>query len=226
MQTIESMVKDNFYYYLQNCFFSMPARVVGIDFIELGCIDVEPLPNRQFTDMTIIEHPVIYNVPIQVMTTGTSSITIPVNINDTVLLVFSQFGLDAFKGGSDIPYDPSDNRFLDINDAIAIIGIKPFNKSAYNPVNHQLPYNNKDVVITHNLMTPNECSVELKDSSGEIHFNSPTKVVINCPVTETKKLIVSEDAFIAGTSFNKFRDTHTHNYTDDGSPSVTQKPNI
>lgn len=225
MQTLESIFKDNFFYYLQNCYFSMPARVVGISDIEMGFIDVQPLTNRQYTDMTIIEHPVIYSVPIQVPCTTTSAITLPVNIDDTVLLIFSQFGLDGFKGGSDIPYDPTDNRFLDINDAVAIVGIKPFQKSPYNALNHALPYNNKDVVVSHNLLTQNECSVELKQS-GEVHFNSPTKVVINAPVTETNNLIVNEDALIAGTFFTSFRDGHTHNYIDDGRPAVTSPPNV
>lgn len=224
MQTLESVIKDNFNYYFQNSFFSMPARVVGISDIENGNVDVQPLTNRQYSDMTIIEHPVIYSVPIQVPCTNTSAITLPVSVDDTVLLVFSQFGLDSFKGGSDIPYDPNDNRFLDINDAVAIVGIKPFSKSPYNPSNHSTKYDNKDVVITHNINTSNECSVNLKED-GRIVLQSPLQVTIDSPITQVSKLIVKDDALIAGTSFNQFKSSHTHNYTDNGSPAVTAPPN-
>lgn len=145
----------------------MPAVVLNVRDLEQLRIDVQPLPNHEFKDGSIAEHPAILSVPVVMPSTGSSAVLMPVKQGDTVLLVFSQKNIDGFKGGSTLPYDTTDNRWTSIQDAVAIIGVSPFSKSPNLRSKHKLPHSPNDMVVVHNLGTDKECEVRLKPS-GDI----------------------------------------------------------
>jgi hypothetical protein len=179
MMTLESILTNFLTSYMQDCFFAMPAVVIAVRDLEQLSIDVQPLPNRLFKDGDSAEYPVLHHVPVIMPSTSTSAILLPVQAGDTVMLLFSQRGIDEFKGGSDTPYDTG-RRFMSLQDAVAIIGLSPFNKSPNRPVAHTLPHNPNDLTLVHNLGTSMECEVRMKQD-GSITTTSPSIINFVAP---------------------------------------------
>jgi hypothetical protein len=195
MITLESILTNFLTSYMQDCFFAMPATVIAVRSMDRLELDVQPLPNREFKDGDSSEYPVLYSVPVMMPYTGTSAILMPVNSGDTVMLLFSQRGIDEFKSGSDIPYDTG-KRFLSIQDAVAIIGISPFNKSPNQQSKHTLPHNPKDLTVVHNLGTPNECEVRLQES-GNINITSPASInITSADISLNGVLTINESPYL------------------------------
>ena len=73
--------------------------------------------------------PVIPCVPVVFPAAGGFSVTFPVNVGDTVLLVFASQSLDnwLFSDGHDT--DPDDPRRHGLTDAIALPGLRPFTQA-------------------------------------------------------------------------------------------------
>lgn len=199
--TLEKILTNFLESYMQSCFFAMPAIVIGIKNEEELRVDVQPLVNRVFKDGTEQEYPPLLSVPCIMPHTNTSALTIPVNQGDTVMLLFSQRSIEQFKLGATDPHTPNSTRWMDVNDAVAVVGLSPFAKSPNLKRNHTLPHNPKDVVLTHNLGKANECEVRLTES-GRVEINAP------------------QGLFINGLPYAG----HTHQYTDDGTPLVTSPP--
>jgi hypothetical protein len=177
--TLESILTNFITSYMQDCFFCMPAVIIAVRNAEELSIDVQPLPNRQYKDGDTSEYPVLYHVPCIMPYTSNSAILMSPVAGDTVLLMFSQRGIDEFKGGSDTPYDTS-RRFMSLQDAVAIIGLSPFSKSPNQAMKHTLPHNTADLTVVHNLGTPNECEVRLKQD-GSVAVTASTKIDITAP---------------------------------------------
>ena len=182
MMTLESILTNFLTSYMQDCFFAMPAVVVSVRNLEQLSLDVQPLPNRNFKDGDSAEYPVLYHVPAIMPYTGSSALLMPVQAGDTVMLVFSQRGIDEFKSGSDIAYDTG-NRYMSIQDAVAIIGISPFSKSPNQKIKHILPHDPNDLTLVHNIGLPNECEVRLKQD-GSVEITSTKEIKLNSPVVK------------------------------------------
>lgn len=217
--------------YIRGLNFCVPARVVNVQHIEELRVDVQPLPKLRHEDNTVTEMPIITNVPMMMFGTDDSAILISPKQGQTVLLLFSQLSLDEFKGGSVLPYSALSNRKCDLQDAIAIPSIFPFNRSPNRTVRHYTDHSTEDLTVVHNLGTEKENKVILK-RSGAIGVISTKSVDIDTPTTNISgdlnvkgEINVDIDVKIAGRSVKIFMDTHTHNYTDDGSPAVTAVPN-
>ena len=180
MITLESILTQFLESYMQDCYFCMPAVVVGVQEIEQMKIDVKPLPKRKYKDGSSVEFPVLQSVPVVMPNTKTSSISLPVNQGDNVLLVFSQREIDTFKSGATLPYDVDVERWMDINDAVAIIGLNPFNRSPNLPTARTHPYSPKHLTITHNIGKPTESEIRFDESGGvevsalNVKITSPT----------------------------------------------------
>lgn len=210
----------------------LPAIVVGVQNLDEGCIDVQPIINKVYADGTTNEPPVIMSVPIVAPQTRNSAILIPVNQGDSVLLVFSQRDISAFKGGARDPHEPESSRTADINDAFAILGINPLVESVYAPSAHTLPHSLDDVVVVHNLGTGNENEVRLK-KSGDMEFRAKNFKFIGSSATfEVDKITNMGDNIVEGySSLNGGGDTqgishttHVHGYTDNGNKMVSDPP--
>lgn len=217
--------------YIRGLQFCLPARVVNVQHVGELRVDVQPLNDIRHSDNTVTEMPLITNVPMMVFGTDDSAILISPKQGQTVLLLFSQLSLDEFKGGSITPYSAKSNRKCDLQDAIAIPSIFPFNRSPNRSVRHFTDHSVDDVTIVHNLGTEKENKVVLK-RSGAIGVISSKSVDIDSPTTNISENLnvkgsinVDIDVKIGGRSVKTFMETHTHNYTDDGKPAITAVPN-
>ena len=131
---------------------------------------VKPLIKKKYLDGTVLELPVLVNVPITFPRTKMSGITFPVNKGDGVLLMFTERALERwYSSGKDS--EPGDRRKFDISDAIGIIGCFSF-------ADKNLASNNADVEIHHK-----EQKIVIK-SNGDIELG----------IASLKKL-VTEDIF-------------------------------
>lgn len=192
--TLEGMLNSFLAYKLESMFFCQPAIVVGVQHLDQQRIDVQPCINRLDADGYSVEYPAILSVPLQFPSSSTSAVTFPVNQGDTVLLVFSQRGMDVFKGGDGTASDPTDYRVFDKRDAIAIPSIFPFQKSINKQTNRTLPHDVNDMVVSHNIGTESECEVRMKPD-GSIGITSPT--IVNVVAKET--IITTEQASVTAT---------------------------
>jgi len=108
--------------YFQNVAGPMPARVelVGAD---AQTIDVQPLVGVYIGE-TLVDFPVLRGVPIAWPQTTLGSITLPIAIGDTVLVVPSGVALgDWHKLDPASIAVPQSNRRFALGDCVAIVGI-------------------------------------------------------------------------------------------------------
>lgn len=167
-----------FEYEASKMFTSIPATVVGIKSLGEKRIDVQPsLQVRTVDGETNETLPSILNVPLHMPLTSLGGLSYPISVGDSVLLVFSQSGIDNWKR-SDGFAAPSNMRKFDASDAIAIAGVHPFSKSPNNPNKHSWPHSVEDVVLVHNLGGGNETEVRLLRGGGVV-VNTNQDVVVN-----------------------------------------------
>ena len=177
--TLETVINSAFEYHIQSIYTAIPGIVIKVHGkLEEQRVDVQPAIKRKFKDGSIVEQPVILNVPLQFPASSTSALTFPVNVGDTVMCIFSQRTLDTFKT-SDGLCEPNDYRKFDRRDAMAIPGIFPFTKAINNPKRRTNKHSTEDMVLAHNIGTANECEVRLK-KDGNIIINTEKNVTVNC----------------------------------------------
>lgn len=179
---LESLLKQYTSNALADTFTAMPA-VVAKTYLEEQRVDVQLLINRVTVDNASYIRPQVMSVPLMFPSSKTSMFSFPVNVGDTVLVVFSMRNIDSFKQGSVAPHDPETFRRFDRDDAVAIAGLHPFGMAPNNPSKHSLPHSTEDTVMVHNIGTSQENEVRLK-ASGDIVINSPSKVQVNCEAAE------------------------------------------
>lgn len=142
---------------------SMPATIEEYDFKTQKAsvkIDMQEL----YDNNTAIDYPVLTNVPVIFPRSGGASLTMPVIRGDTCLVFFLDRDITAWLFGTDGGI-PNSQRHHDLNDAVAIMGLSPFNKTS-------MSQNNRDVLLTYD-----ESNIALKPK-GEIDINSAKKLNI------------------------------------------------
>jgi hypothetical protein len=104
---------------------AFPGQIEKYDYTTAKA-DILPLISATAPDGTILKMPVIPNVPIVWPRTSLGSISFPLQRGDGCLVVCSEKSIDDWLllGGKNEPKDP---RTFDLNDAIAIPGLYPFN---------------------------------------------------------------------------------------------------
>lgn len=107
---------------------AMPAVVESYDPAK-QTITARPALKRKYSDDSVVERPLIPNVPVAFPRGGGASLTFPLKKGDSVLLVFSMRSLDVWKAKGGV-VDPQDPRRFNITDAIAIPGAYPGVKPA------------------------------------------------------------------------------------------------
>lgn len=186
--------------------FCLPAKIVTYDFSTQKA-SVKPLLKKVYTDDSVIDLPIVNNVPVMHPSSGGASITFPVKKNDQVLLVFSQRSLEEWlDNGKDIA--PDDPRTFDLTDAIAIIGLRSFN-------NQSPAKNNDDLMVSYG---GSEITIK---KNKDIELKTATKVKINSPESEfTGNLKVNGTTTLVGTTTIETKQflAHTHS-------GVTTGPN-
>jgi phage baseplate assembly protein gpV len=199
----------------------MPAKILEYDYTKQKA-KVQPALNQKYNDGEVIELPAIYNVPVIHPASGGASITFPVNINDTVLLVFSEKSLEEWLSNGE-QVTPDDPRQNNLTDAIALLGLNPFSKTS--PAE-----NNEDLLLSYSgskIRFKNKGSHLLEIESEnieiigakEIKLNSSTEVKIVSPTEikiEAPEIKLNGDVKIN----NQLYDNHTHTGVTSG-PSNT-----
>ena len=186
----------------------MPAKILEYDYTKQKA-KVQPALNQKYNDGEVIELPAIYNVPVVHPASGGASITFPVNVNDTVLLVFSEKSLeDWLSNGEQVT--PDDPRQNNLTDAIALLGLNPFSKTspAANNTDLLIKYDGSEVKLkpsseidvsstTINIIG----STEIKVEAPEIKLNGSTEIKVEAP-----EIKLNGDVKIN----NQPYDNHTH----------------
>jgi hypothetical protein len=178
--SLEELLKASFWNQMNKVFTAIPCIVVNVqdDLAELR-VDVQPCIDILKQDGTTEPRAVILNVPVMFPATSTSALTMPVNKNDTVLVVFSMRAMEMFSESDGRPSVPDNYAKFNKKDAIAIVGLFPRRKSINNPKKRAFKHSTKDTVLSHNIGTASEVEVRLK-ANGDVIINSPTKVEVNC----------------------------------------------
>lgn len=148
-------------------------------------VDVRPSVNRLYIDGEERQKPVIFNVPVLFPSGGGAIISFPIQVGDTVLLVFGKEDIQNFLKDK-APKAPATLRKFSYNDAIAIPCLTPF---------------------TENLQ-PSKDALEIKfkgasiriDKDGNVVVSSPKDVIVkdalNVSVTASEKITVKSPTLV------------------------------
>ena len=162
---------------------AIPAIVLAVK--EEGrklLLDVQPSVSILNQDGTVTHQTSILNVPLQQPASSVGGMIFPVVKGDTVLLVFSQRGIDTWKYGNGNPVAPSDYRKFDRKDCFAIPCVFPASKSMASESNQSVDYTLGDTVI-YNKRGGSTVEIVWKQN-GDIIVNAPNNVVVNCKTSE------------------------------------------
>lgn len=159
---------------------ALPAKVLSYDKTKKVC-SVKPLLKKELESGVFVEYPVIDNVPVMFQQTTKAIISLPIKVNDTVLLIFSERSIDDWKTKGGI-VEPEDPRKFDISDAIAIPGLFPKSQG--------VAADEDDILIEHTAG-----NVKIK-SSGDVILNAGTKGVARLD-DQIKSTSVEDSAFWA-----------------------------
>lgn len=151
-----------------NMYIHIPAKVTNVDDLNsMSVVDVLPCISDPYQDGTFVELPPINDVPVMFQSAGGGILSFPVQVGDTVLLLFSDRGLDEWKAstGSEDVYHPRTRRNSSLADAIALPGL----------------------YTTENNLGPSAEDVELNFkgstikifSNGDVQINSDSNVIVN-----------------------------------------------
>lgn len=163
---------------------AIPAIILAIkEGGEKLLVDVQPSVSILNRDGSVVAQASILNVPLQQPASSVGGMIFPVAVGDTVLLVFSQRGIDTWKYGSGSPSAPSDYRRFDKRDCVAIPCIFPVSKSMASKSRQGADYDPGDTVI-YNRRGSNPVEIVLKQSGDIVVNASQGKVTVNCKDSE------------------------------------------
>jgi hypothetical protein len=150
MSSVASAIKDFVKGMLAGIHTCMPGEIVSYDYTKQKAT-VKPLLKRSYVDGTTASYPVINDVPVVFPRSGGASLTFPVVVGDTVMLLFSERTMDLWlnKGTESISLV---ERQFSLNDAIAVPGLFPFTSAskASNNTDVELVFNSQKIVIKPN----------------------------------------------------------------------------
>ena len=144
---------------LSDVHIACPAKVLAYH-EDRNTVDVQPVISRAFVgpDGTrqVESFPAISDVPLLHLGAGSFSLRFTPVKNDEVFLIFASCSLDKWEatgtGG-----DPDDDRRFTLSDAIAIPGIRPFNKP---------------IASTYPSIGPNASGIEVQFRGGTVDVAS------------------------------------------------------
>ena len=151
---------------------AMPGLVENYDFKTAKAsikIDMQEL----YQNDTIVDYPVIANVPVIFPRSGGAEIAMPIKRGDSCLVIFMDRDIKAWLlGASKQP--PKSRRLHHLNDAVAIMGLSPFSKPSS-------AVNNSDLLITYegSKITLKPKGIVEIESAKELNIKTES-VIINC----------------------------------------------
>lgn len=156
---------------------ALPGRIESYDPVTQTC-SVQPLVKDGVVDETGVRTPerlpVVSSVPVCFLGSGAFSITWPIKVGDTVLLVFASSSIDRWLALGD-EVDPIDDRRQHITDAIAIPGLRD--------LGHVIPATGTDGTA----MVMRATSIKLGDNtaSSPAALNTELAAIVNILATWT-----------------------------------------
>lgn len=173
----EELLKAAFWNQMERVYTSMPAVVVQVNnsLNELR-VDIQPCIDVLWPDGSTEPRATIKNIPVIFPATSTSALTMPISVGDTVACFFSMRAMEIFNEGDGKPSPPNNFAKFDKKDAYVVPGLFTKQGSINNPSNRTLTHDTKDLVLAHNIGTPNEVEVRLTPS-GSVIINCKTAVI-------------------------------------------------
>jgi Phage protein Gp138 N-terminal domain len=205
MDDIVNLLKKLNTHIANNIRVCMPAKIETYDFKTQQAsvkIDMQEL----FDDNSSIDYPVISGVPVIFMASGGASITMPVNRGDYCLLVFSDRDLSNWLLGGE-GQKPDSTRMHDLSDAVAIMGMFPFNKGprAENNTDMVIKYDGSKITLKPEGVINIETTKNINIQAVElININSKNAVISTIEDTKVncKNITVASSESVIFTSKN------------------------
>ena len=127
--------------YKTQTFTSLPAKVTSYNSVE-QTISARPVMNEPFKDGDVSEFPEIDHIPVVFTGAGGGVLTFPIQVGDEVLLTFSSRSFDTWWVTGSTQELSTTQRYNDITDAVAIIGLTSKDNSVQaNTEDVELKYN-------------------------------------------------------------------------------------
>lgn len=172
--TMTDAIRNAVLYQLMNVHIAFPAKIVKYDYTAKKA-QLQPMVDKLFTDGSVQPMPILNDVPVVFPFSGGASLTFPVNPSDTCLVVCCERCIDNFLD-SGVQQPPNDPRKWDLSDAVAIMGLVPFNVE--NPAT-----NNTDVLLTY------KGSKIIIRENGDVVIDTASKVAIGTSATELLDIV-------------------------------------
>ena len=165
---LSETLEQTFQFYLSKIHTAIPAKIVTYDY-KTKKASVKPMIKRVLKDddgdiNEVLSMPIITGVPVIFQATVNSSITIPINKDDPVLLIFCERNIDGYLSEG-IESQPANNRKFDLTDAVCIPGLFSFKDTSQ-------AENNTDLLIKHKGGKINI------DASGTVTANDNFEVIV------------------------------------------------
>lgn len=157
---------------LKDVHVALPAKVVAV--LDTQRVHVQPLLQRQYKNGDVVDIPVIQDVPVIVPRGTDYWIKLPVAVDDTGLILFSERSIDKWlvQGGK---LNPGSPRKFDLSDGIFVPGLYPFSQ--------QIEDVTSDLVI-HNA----DAEIRLQ-KLGKFKIKSPTEELFQVLSDQLQALI-------------------------------------
>jgi hypothetical protein len=169
---IRSLLSDE----LHTC---LPGEITKIIDYKKKKVSVKPLIKKTYLDGTVLELPIIENVPVVYPDTGEALLKLPLIVGAKVLLMFSERSLDNWLSSGNDSTPGNSNKFA-LSDAVAILGLNSFaqsNDKIKDNTSLELIYKNARISIKDNgemILDNGDCTVEITSSKVSINGENLT----------------------------------------------------
>lgn len=155
-------------------------------------MDVLPLVNKYAPNGAAYEYDPIPEVPVLMPAGGGALVSLPVEVGDTVMLMFSMSSIDEFLASDGAnPQTPFNKRSHSLSDAVVLTGL-------FTSVNS--PEIDPEILQLRNGIGGKESNIDVT-KDGSITINGADKVELGEGAAE---------AIVLGDSFKALYDAHTH----------------
>lgn len=151
-------------------FTSLPATVSSYD-ANTQTITALPVMLEAYKDGDVSQFPEIDNVPVIFPSAGGGSLTFPIQEGDTVMLMFSARNFDTWWATGNPLQLSSTQRYHDLSDAVAIVGLTSSKKSVNGSTEDVvLKFNDNNITLKKDgsIEATTKSTVKISNSSEEL----------------------------------------------------------
>jgi hypothetical protein len=184
---------------------TFPGKVLRYDH-ERQVADIQPTLKKKFKDGTVLDFPVLHDVPLLFYSSSDCIIAIPINTNDTVLVCVCERSLDAWLHSDSEAIDSEDTRKFHLSDAVAFPALRAEKQRvAFKKDSLTLKHGKKVIEICKehiNIFTDSSLNLNSSDkvvieSAKTIEIKSNNTINIQCSEANIKASSVIIDAKIS-----------------------------